>query len=183
NLGSFALKWLTSLFNDIFVSARLPPEFKKTKVIAILKKGKPPQEASSYRPISLLSVCYKILERMIYQRISPLLEDILPSEQAGFRPQRSCCDQVLALTTHIEDGFQKRLKTGVVLLDLTAAYDTVWKDGLIHKLYKVVPCKRIVSLIESMLTNRKFRVFIGEKSSKFKTLNNGLPQGAVLSPL
>src|SRR5699024_2134815 len=90
---------------------------------------------------------------------------------------------VLALTTNIEAGFQKRLKTGVALLDLTAAYDTVWKDGLIHKLYKVVPCKRIVRLIESMLTNRRFRVFIGEKSSKFKTLNNGLPQGAVLSPL
>src|SRR5699024_11187956 len=89
NLGSFALKWLTSLFNDIFVTARLPPEFKKTKVISILKKEKPPQEASSYRPISLLSVCYKILERMIYQRISPIIEDILPSEQAGFQPQRS----------------------------------------------------------------------------------------------
>ncbi|EEZ99467.2 hypothetical protein TcasGA2_TC000033 [Tribolium castaneum] len=123
------------------------------------------------------------VEKMIYQRISPLIEDILPSEQAGFRPQRSCCDQVLALTTHIESGFEKRLKTGAVLLDLTAAYDTVWKDGLIHKLYKVVPCKQIVSLIESMLTNRKFRVFVGEKSSKVKTLNNGLPQGAVLSPL
>ncbi|EFA11873.1 putative RNA-directed DNA polymerase from transposon BS-like Protein [Tribolium castaneum] len=124
NLGSFALKWLTSLFNNRFISARLPLEFKKTKAIAILKNGKRPQEASSYRPISLQSVCYKIWE-MIYLRISPLIEDILPSEQSRFRPQRSCCDQILAFTSNIESGFEKRLKSDVVLLDLTAAYDTV----------------------------------------------------------
>src|ERR1700712_2366189 len=87
---------------------------------------------------------------------------------------RNCCDQVLALSTHIEKGFQKRLKTGAVFLDLTAAYDTVWKDGLIHKLYKIVSCKRVVSLIENMLSNSKLRVFMGEKSSNFKFLNNGL---------
>lgn len=50
-------------------------------------------------------------------------------------------DQVLALTTHIAAGFQKCLKTGVVLVDLPAAYDTLWKDGLSHKLYKTIPYK------------------------------------------
>lgn len=65
NLGSFTLKWLTSLFNNIFISARLLPEFKKNKVIAIFKKEKPPKKVSSYRLNSLLGVCNKILERMI----------------------------------------------------------------------------------------------------------------------
>ena len=46
-------------------------------------------------------------------------------EQAGFRQGRSTCDQVLALTTFIENGFQRKQKTGVIFLDLTAAYDTV----------------------------------------------------------
>ncbi|EFA12544.1 putative RNA-directed DNA polymerase from transposon BS-like Protein [Tribolium castaneum] len=115
-------------------------------------------------------------KKMIYQRISSLVEDILPSEQAEFRPH---CGQVLTLTTHIESGFEKRLKTGVVLLDLTAAYDTVWTDGLIHKLYKVEPCMRIVSLSESMLTNKKFRVFVGRKSSKAKL--STIPQGGIIS--
>lgn len=183
NLGSLSLKWLLFLFNQILVSGRLPSEFKKAKVIAILKTGKPANEASSYRPISLLSVCYKILERLIYNRISPIIEDVLPPEQAGFRINRSCCDQVLALTTHIEAGFQRRLKTAVALVDLTAAYDTVWKDGLIHKLYKAVSCGRLINLIENMLSNRRFKVFLGEKSSKFKFLRNGLPQGSVLAPL
>ena len=68
-------------------------------------------------------------------------------------------------------------------MDLTAAYDTVWKNGLLLKLYKTLKCSQTVKLIEEMLSNRKFRVFLGEKSSKIQTLNNGLPRGAVLSPL
>jgi hypothetical protein len=183
HLGPFALRWLLSFFNNILESGCIPKEFKKSKVIAILKPGKPADQASSYRPISLLSVTYKILERLLYQRIYPEIEKSLPIEQAGFRQNRNCCDQVLALTTHIEVGFQNKLKTGVAFVDLTAAYDTVWKDGLIHKLFNALPCSKIVHLIENMLSDRKFRVFIGERSSKFRTLNNGLPQGSVLSPL
>jgi len=164
-------------------SGVIPREFKQTKIIAILKPEKPADNPSSYRPIALLSVCYKLLERLLYNRIQPLIEDHLPTEQGGFRKQRSCCDQVLALTTHIEVGFQNRLKTGVAFLDLSAAYDTVWKDGLIHKLYNTIPNGNVVKLIEGMLSNRKFRVFVGERNSKFRILNDGLPQGSVLSPL
>jgi len=58
-------------------------------------------------------------------RISPTLDDTIVVEQAGFRHGRSTFDQVLALTTFIENGFQRKQKTGVIFLDLTAAYDTV----------------------------------------------------------
>jgi hypothetical protein len=86
-------------------------------------------------------------------------------------------DSATLITSYIESGFQKRLKTGVVFVDLTAAYDTVWEDGLIHKLYNVIPCGKMVSLLEDMLSNRQFRVFVEDKSSKFRFINNGLPQG------
>ena len=183
NLGNFSLQWLLSFLNSILISGDLPKDFKKSKIITILKPGKPADVPSSYRPIALLSVCYKLLERLLHKRIQPFIEDHLPKEQAGFRLNRNCCDQVLALTTHIEKGFQQKLKTGVAFLDLTSAYDTVWKDGLIHKLYNTIPCGKTVKLIDNMLSDRRFRVFVGEKSSKFRTLNNGLPQGSVLSPI
>ena len=61
---------------------------------------------------------------------------LLSLEQAGFRRNRSTCQQFAALTTHIENGFQEQLKTGAVFLDLTAAYDTVWHTGLLYKLSK-----------------------------------------------
>lgn len=182
-LGTSSLSWLLSFYNNILISGVIPKEFKRAKIIAILKPGKPADNPTSYRPIALLSVCYKLFERLLYNRIQPLIEDHLPKEQGGFREKRSCCDQVLALTTHIEVGFQNRQKTGVAFLDLSAAYDTVWKDGLVHKLHKVIPNKKVVNLIENMLSDRKFRVFIGERNSKTRVLNNGLPQGSVLSPL
>ena len=102
------LNWLLSFYNNILTSGVIPREFKQTKIIAILKPGKPADNPSSYRPIALLSVCYKLLERLLYNRKQPLIEDNLPTEQGGFRKQRSCCDQVLAVTTHMEVGFQTR---------------------------------------------------------------------------
>ena len=77
--------------------------WRKAKVIAVEKPGKDPCLAANYRPISLLSVCYKLLERLALQRISPTVEGLLSPDQAGFRKGRSTCDQVAALTTFIEN--------------------------------------------------------------------------------
>ena len=63
----------------------------------------------------------------------------LPREQAGFRRGRSTMDQVTLLTQHIEDSFEHNEKAGVVFLDLTAAYDTVWHRGLHLKLLRIIP--------------------------------------------
>jgi len=79
--------------------------FKKSKIIAIFKPGKPPNAADSLRPIALLSVCYKLLERLVLNRIGPIIASIIPMEQAGFRPGRSCTDQITAVTAYIEKGF------------------------------------------------------------------------------
>jgi hypothetical protein len=93
------------------------------KVITILKPGKDGSVSSHFQPISLLSIIFKILERMILQRIQPLIDAVISVSQAGFRKNHSCTEQVLALTSHIEAGFQHKLKTGVVFINLTAAYD------------------------------------------------------------
>lgn len=181
--GKRTRKWLTSFFSSLLTSGQLPPEFKHSKVIAILKPGKPPDKPESYRPISLLSVCLKLFERLIYNRLSPIILNEIPHEQAGFRPGRSCEDQVLALTTFIEAGFEVRLKTGAVFFDLTAAYDTVWREGMIVKLLKVTKCTKMASLINNMLASRLIQVVMNGKTSKRKNINNGLPQGSVLAPL
>jgi hypothetical protein len=59
--------------------------------------------------------------------------------QAGFCQHRSCTEHVMALTTHIEAGFQLQLKTEAVFVDLKAAYDTVWREGLMIKFLKLFP--------------------------------------------
>lgn len=183
HLGMRAKKWITAFMNDLLDKCDIPPEFRYSKVLAILKPGKTDDKPENFRPIALLSTTYKLLERLIYNRIYPTINEILPPEQAGFRENRSCNDQVLALTTFIEAGFERNQKTGVVLIDLSSAYDTVWKDALLLKLLDVIPCKKLISFIGCMLTNRRIRVYVNDGSSRTRTLNNGLPQGSVLAPL
>lgn len=183
NFGTNVKRWLCKFYSKILDSSLLPIEFKETKIMAVLKPGKPNDAPESYRPIALMSCCLKLLERMIYNRISNTIFEHIQPEQAGFRPGRNCEDQVLALTSFIENGFQKLLKTSCVLIDLTAAYDTVWRDGLIYKLLKVIPCRKICSLINNMLSYRLFTVHLGDKISNKHKLSNGLAQGSVLAPL
>jgi len=182
HLGLRARTWMSSFFTRVVADNVIPKIWRKAKVIAIEKPGKDPNLAASYRPISLLSVSYKLLERLVLQRISPTVEAILSPDQAGFRKNRSTCDQVSALTTYIENGYQENLKTGAVFLDLTAAYDTVWHTGLLAKLIKNMPYW-FVRLVELLLRNRRFRVHMGNDTSAWRTQKNGLPQGSVLAPI
>jgi hypothetical protein len=83
----------------------------------------------------------------------------------------------------MEAGFQHQLKTGAVFVDLSAAYDTVWREDLMIKFLEAVPCLNLFNLLNNMLSNRYFQVFLGDQSSRWRRLNNGLPQGSVLAPI
>jgi hypothetical protein len=102
-----AKKWIVALFNDILTSGKIPKLFKRAKVITILKPGKDVSDPWHFRPISQLSIVLKILQRMIFQRIEPLINAVVPVSQADFRKNRRCTERVLALTTHIEAGFKR----------------------------------------------------------------------------
>ena len=145
-------------------TTKVPKIWKLAKVVAVPKPKKPPNLASSYRPISLLCVPYKLYERLIYNRIQPITESVLPKEQAGFRPGRSSQDQVVLLTEDIECSFDKNLKAGIVLVDLSAAYDTVWHRGLTLKLLKTIPSKEIARVIMPMISQRRLHVHNGGKN-------------------
>ena len=86
---------------------------------SLLKPNKPAEDPKAYRPISLLCVPFKILERMIHSRIDTVVDPQLPWEQASFRRGRSTVDQVTLLSQDIEDSFQDNEKAGVVYLDTT----------------------------------------------------------------
>ena len=142
------------------------------------------EDPKSYRPISLLCVPYKILERLIYTRIEPIVDPLLPRKQAGFRQGRSTVDQTVLLTQHIEDSFETKKKAGAVFVDLTAAYDTVWHRGLTCKLLRPLPDKHMVQMIMKLIRNKSFTLSIGDsKRSRLRHLRNGLRQGSVLAPL
>ena len=134
--------------------------------------------------ISLLYVPYNIIERLIYARVEPLIDPLLPKEQAGFRRGKSTVDQVVLLTQNIEDSFEAKKKAGAVFIDLTAAYDTVWDRGLTCKLLRLLPDKHMVKMIMELVRNRSFILTTRDsKQSRLRRLKNGVPQGSVLALL
>lgn len=145
--GIFFFIWPTcnllvyKVFNEILTSGNLPLIFKRSKIIAIVKPGKLANEAVSYRPIAFLCKCYKLLERLIYNRIMPIIKQHVPIEETDFKPNCSCYDQVLSLTNFIEGGFEKCLKIATTFIDLSSAYDIVWRKGLLLKFRWIISCQ------------------------------------------
>ena len=104
-------------------------------------------------------------------------------EQAGFRPGKSCTSQLLNLTEHIEDGYEKRLVTGAVFVDLSAAYVTVKHRRLLSQVQAMTGYVHLTDLIRTMLESRRFFVVLNGKKSRWRRQRNGLPQGSVLVPM
>ena len=150
--------------------------------MALLKPGKDLSVAKRFRPISLLCHTYKLFERLILNRIAEHVGAKLIPEQAGFRPGKSCTSPLLNLTKHIEDGYEKRLITGAVFVDLSAAYDTVNYRRLLSKVLEMTSDVHLTDLIRTMLESRRFFVVLNGKKSRWRRQRNGLPQGSVLCP-
>ena len=143
---------------------------------------KDPGKPENCRPISLLSHGLKLFEQMIYKRMVELIDPVMIPEQAAFRPRKHSTGQILSMCQHIEDGYENELLTGAVFVHLTAAYDTVNKKIMIHKLFRLTQDCHLTNLIAELFS-RRFFVQIGPRKNKSKKVKNGLPKGGVLAPL
>ena len=137
--------------------------------MGLLKPGKEPSVAKSFRPISLLCHTYKLVERLILNRIAEHGDAKLIPEQAGFRPGKSCTSQLLNLMEHIKDGYDNRLITGAVFVDLSAAYDMVNHQRLLSKVLEMTGDVHLTDLIRTMLESRCFFVVLNGKKSRWTT--------------
>jgi len=183
HFGAQTIKWITQLFNNCIRLKKIPKPWRQAHVIALLKPGKNPDEAKSYRPISLLCHMYKLFERVVMNRINTTIDANIIQEQAGFRAGKSCTSQVLNITQHIENGFERKMITGAVFIDLSAAYDTVNHGILRRKIYEMTKDPSLVCIIDMLLKDRRFYVSLNGNKSRWKTQRNGLPQGSVLAPM
>lgn len=184
NLPRKAIVKLTTLINASFRLQYVPDVWKIAEVIMIPKPGKPPHEATSYRPISLLPIISKLFEKLLLKRLKPIIEErkIIPDYQFGFREKHSTIDQVHRITNIIEKALEEKKVCTTVFLDVAQAFDKVWHEGLIHKLRNLLP-KQFAKILESYLTQRMFRVRQEDAYSELKSIKAGVPQGSVLGPV
>ena len=183
--GETVLSHLTYLFNCCLATGYFPPSLKHAQVVMIPKVPKP-QSVADYRPISLLEVPGKLLERIINLRVAKELEqcDVFSRNQFGFRPKRWTQTAITLGTELIAQARSKKRPVVVILRDVSKAFDKVWHLGLkvkIQRLHRILP-DRIRSLLCTFLDGRTAEIRSEQPTPVFN-LKAGVPQGAILSPM
>ena len=119
---------LKMIFENILVTSLYPDSWKLANVTPIFKKGDK-QSANNYRPISLLPICGKMLEKIIFNNLYSYLNanNLITKNQSGFRPGDSTTNQLLFLVDEIHQAFEdtKSLEVRAVFLDISKAFDKV----------------------------------------------------------
>ena len=184
HLGNAAVCKLLQIYNHSWEQGVFPQIWQEATMIPILKKGKDPKKANSYRPVSLTSCVVKTMERIVNERLKCYLEteNLLAPEQAGFRQFRSTEDQATYLSQEIEDAFQEQKLVLVAWIDLQKVFDKVWMEGLLVKLLRNGIASNMFNWIKSYLYNRRARASVDRIHSNKILPRHGVPQGGVLSP-
>ena len=107
-LSQKALKAITQIYNAIIRTEYFPCQWKVGQIIMIAKPGKTPEDITSYRPISLLPIISKILEKILLQRLTPIIEKskLIPSHQFGFRKKHGTIEQAHRLVNKIHSDLE-----------------------------------------------------------------------------
>lgn len=180
-----AIAALTGIINAILRLRYFPQQWKVADVVAIPKPGKDHSLPQNYRHISLLSSLGKVTEAVILKRLKETTEQlgVIPNEQFGFRPRHSTEQQVLRVVEIAASGLEHKDTTGIIFLDVAKAFDKVWHEGLLCKMLRTGYNKATVKLVSSYLRGRQFNIKLDGKRSTRRSLEAGVPQGSLLSPL
>ena len=130
-----AITALLKIYNSSLQYGYVPGRWKHAHILMFAKQGKDRSDVGNYRPISLTPTICKIIEKILVNRLQPLLNNILPPSQAGFRPGINITDQLLKVYTDLENMTINRSFTTIMMaLDIHKAFDTVWLNGLRWKM-------------------------------------------------
>ena len=180
------MKPLSIIFKNCLQTGNFPNNWKKSNVVPIHKKGDK-QFLQNYRPVSLLPICSKIFEKIIFNPMVDFLEEysLLCPHQSGFRSSDSFQSQLLSIFHDIYASFDqsRNLEVRANFLDISKAFDKVWHEGLIFKLEHIGISGNLLSLLKSFLNNRFQRVVLNAQCSNWLSVLAGIPQGSILGPL
>lgn len=175
---------LAHIFNCSLSKGIVPSKLKIAKVTPVFKAGDK-HDFNNYRPISILPSISKILEKIMYTRLSNFLSkhNILSCNQFGFRSQRSTYMAINDFYSKVTEDLDQKLHSVGIFLDLSKAFDTLNHDILIHKLNNYGIRGLANNWIRDYLSNRKQYVVFNGKSSPPSSISCGVPQGSILGPL
>ena len=175
---------ITHILNLSLSQSTVPNAFKEARVVPLYKKGGR-GEVGNYRPVSILPVVSKIFERIVYDQLSKHLDkhNILYKYQSGFRKSYSTETALIDLSDRIKFSMDNGLYTGMVMIDLQKAFDTVNHAIMSDKLGAIGCDDGSVKWFNSYLSNRSQYIDIKGTLSDRGEVTCGIPQGSILGPL
>ena len=178
---------LATLFNRSLSSGSLPRDWLDATITPIYKRKGPRNEATNYRPISLLSCTAKVLERLVSRALYAHTENIIPEVQSGYRRKDNTVFQLTRIVHQVSATLDKGQQALACFFDLSKAFDRVSHSQLLQKL--ALPSERynitgsVLKWFDDYLTHRRQRVRVNQSVSSWQDIPAGVPQGSVLGPL
>ena len=178
-------KPLTNIINATIVQQKFPENAKLTRVTPIYKNPKDGSrlESTNYRPISVLSVFSKVIEKHYENSMLDYVNSILSKYISGFRKGHSCQHVLLRLTEEWRKQLDNNKIFGALFMDLSKAFDCLPHDLLLAKLETYGFDIITLRLFKSYLTKRKQFVSIHGIVSDILEILSGVPQGSILGPI
>ena len=175
---------LTYLINNVISSSTFPDNLKIARVTPLFKKGSK-SDPNNYRPISILSVLSKLIEKILTSQVRAYMENLnlFTENQHGFREKRNTTGALNCLLEKLYHNLDTGKVTHGLFLDFSKAFDTVNHDILLGKLKFYNFSENSVNLLKSYLSNRMQCVKINNVRSTLKDVSIGVPQGSILGPL
>lgn len=170
--------------NCVLQDGRFLDELKIVRV-SVVHKGGAKNDFNNYRPISVLGVFSKVIERVIHRRLSDYLVKfkLISPYQFGFQKKKSTELALLCVKERLVENNEQKLLTIGIFLDIRKAFDSVKHHILLYKLPRYGIRGRALELIESYLKDRRQCVIYGAASSNIQPILTGVPQGSILGPL
>ena len=180
---------LRHIFNLSLQKGVIPNELKIAKVIPIYKLDKKDSEfttnMNNYRPISLLPIFSKILEKLVSIRLTKFLDqnNILYSHQYGFQKKKSTLHPIMHFMNKILEASNEKKFTIGIFCDLQKAFDCCSHRILLLKLKKLGIKENELLWFENYLKNRQQYVCANQGKSDIRLVSKGVPQGSILGPI
>ena len=175
---------LGHIFTLSLTTGIVPSDLKVAKITPIFKSGDC-LDLNNYRPISLLSIFSKILEKIVCNRLTDYLDthSLLSNRQFGFRKNHSTSHPMTLMVNKLTESLNSKKHSIVIFCDLKKAFDTCNHSILLTKLSNIGVRGTELLWFKSYLTNRQQLVTIDNTDSELLTILNGVPQGSILGPL